>query len=162
MKCSSCGTEDLSGLYCSNCGAKLIEYEIENLQEEDKVHKHNSETSKESDNLEQIKLVKPIAKNRFCSKCRSLIPDGEDFCPKCTSNYKNIPMKQNSLPMLFALIGIITFCLFFVASCVSSCNSSSVNQPKRFEDMTNKEYQDFRKWESKQNQQKWENEKAFK
>ena len=52
--------------------------------------------------------------------------------------------------------------LFFVASCVSSCNSSSVNQPKRFEDMTNKEYQDFRKWESKQNQQKWENEKAFK
>ena len=39
------------------------------------------------------------------------------------------------------------------------------NQPvevKKFEDMTNKEMQEFQEWKAKEDQKKWENEKAIK
>ncbi|TXK75436.1 hypothetical protein [Paenibacillus sp. N3.4] len=52
-----------------------------------------------------------------------------------------------------SLIVLVTFL------CLVGC---SPEPHKRLEDATNKELQDFHKWEQKQDQKKWENEKPYK
>lgn len=42
-----------------------------------------------------------------CSKCQTIIPEGEDFCPKCTGNYSlpnysDLP-KSKSLPIYYVV-----------------------------------------------------------
>jgi uncharacterized membrane protein YvbJ len=62
---------------------------------------------------------------------------------------------------IFSIIGCLGLIIVFIVIVVS-CNSISNNSHKDFKDITNKEMDDFLKWDQKEQQKKHDNEKFFK
>ena len=62
MKCSSCNTEDVIGLYCSNCGAKLPVNEEKVIQENDSLN--NKPIEQEPEILTEQKVVEKYTKSK--------------------------------------------------------------------------------------------------
>lgn len=63
---------------------------------------------------------------------------------------------KSKILLFVCLLGII----FILKSCMNVVFDT--NKPKRLEDATNREIRDFLKWEEKQRQYKYDNEKFFK
>jgi len=66
---------------------------------------------------------------------------------------------SNNSNIIKNLIMTLIF-IFLLGGCVQMCNNSAP-EPKNFEDMTNKEMQQFLEWQIKEDQKQWENEKFF-
>lgn len=121
----------------------------------------------------------------FCTKCGSELSEDSSFCNKCgaeinvvqkavQSSQKNeIPItpispqeqrakdikqiKGDVKPILGCFGLIIVFFLL-----LGACGAFDSPEPKRLEDYTNKEMNDFLKWKIKEDQKKQDNDSFFK
>lgn len=100
MKCPSCSTDELVGLYCPNCGVKLpVNEEIENKPV------NNDIISKDQDNISINTIT--VA----CPHCRNAIKilgEGNWQCPKCNKSFtftKNIEkLKRKRILLICAIL----------------------------------------------------------
>ncbi|WP_047152189.1 hypothetical protein [Aneurinibacillus tyrosinisolvens] len=96
-----------------------------------------------------------------CGKCKRTLT--EEFCEYCTSKYEGINSQQyqaqingrGKLILMFVGIGVILVPIILISL------FSSPPPKKELKDLTNKEYNEFMKWDQEQKQKEWENKKAF-
>lgn len=114
----------------------------------------------------------------FCNKCGAKLTEESLYCGKCgnkvegkhdttqqsiavssSSKDNNKSKKPDGAKYFLGCFGVLILIIIALSFCEKN---TSTKPPKRIEDMTNKEIDDFLKWKEKQNQKKWENEKFIK
>ncbi|OAB26353.1 hypothetical protein PMSD_25925 [Paenibacillus macquariensis subsp. defensor] len=135
VNCRHCNNElPDNSIFCNQCGGKVIDSKLEDREEIEK----RMAILKLTDSLQKIKKKKV----------------SEEIKMKYASPP---PSKGSMFGCLIAVVGVVLFVVL-----IGSCNSSNPTTHKDFKDITNKEMDDFLKWDQKQQEKKRDSELFFK
>lgn len=111
MKCPSCNTDGLTGLYCSNCGAKLpVNEQVENESVNNDIL-NDEQGNKNINTKKEINVTCPLCRNSI-----KILGEGNWQCPKCNKSFtftKDIEKLKRKRILLICAVLFGTIGLFW-------------------------------------------------